>query len=151
MKKFTYLKALNSPFKRFTLKWYWGKIAIGTPYFLPRRWIKNKDKPGYKKAIPRKIGFDIVSLGWKTKWDDFRFEWAPLISFVFFKWQIAITVVAPEEDHYWECWLYYELKTDKTKSPTERIAQCRKEYPQIWTRHNEGKDERIDMYDVVLK
>lgn len=43
-RKFRFLKALNSPFKPFKLKWYIGKVAIGTPYFFPRKWIKNKDK-----------------------------------------------------------------------------------------------------------
>jgi len=39
MKRFEYIKAFNSPFKRPKLKWYFGKIAIGTPYFYPRRWV----------------------------------------------------------------------------------------------------------------
>ena len=82
MKKFTFLRVLFSPFKPFKLNWYCGRIAIGTPYFYPRRWVKGK-------PVPKKIGFDSVRLGWKTKWrdDDYRFEWAPIWSFVFFKWQ----------------------------------------------------------------
>ena len=76
-----------SPFKPFKLKWYCGKIAVGTPYFYPRRWITNPDKPGYQTAVDKKIGFDFVGLGWKTKFESYRFESAPLISFVFFKWQ----------------------------------------------------------------
>ena len=154
-----FLKVLNSPFKPFKFKWYIGKIAIGTPYFYPRKWVKlsekeieekalekynkldqfQKDKVtleqykqyyrGTKKAIPKKIGFDFVGLGWKIKWSstDYRFEWSPLISFVFFKWQIAVIFQAPEKSHYWTSWLYYEYNTDKTKSKAERIKQCREE------------------------
>ena len=30
--------------KSFKLKWYIGKIAIGTPYFFPRKWIDLTEK-----------------------------------------------------------------------------------------------------------
>ena len=133
------------------LKFYFGKVAIGTPYFFPRRTIKDPDKPGYLKFIPKKIGFDIVDLGWKTKWSQYRFEWAPIISFVFFKWQIAITIVAPEQDHYWESWLYYQYDTDKTKSKLERAHQCQKEYNQIWEVSKDGVRTKVDYYDLILK
>ena len=153
MNKFSFLKALFSPFKPFKLQWYVGKIAIGTPYFFPRRWVKDKDKPGYLKAVPRKIGFDFVSLGWKTKYrdDDYRFEWAPLWSFVFFKWQIVVTFAASNPAPYWESWLYYEYSTDKTKSKAERIAQCRKKAPQTWIIHEGNTETKIDYYDEILK
>ena len=133
-KKFMFLKALNSPFKPFKLKWYIGRIAIGTPYFYPRRWIQSKEKKNYLTPIPKKIGFDFVELGWKTKWSntDYRFEYSPLISFVFLKWQIAVIFSAPEPDHYWTSWLYYENNTDKSKSKKERIIQCQNEFPQNW-------------------
>jgi hypothetical protein len=153
MKRFTYLKAFFSPFRRPKLKWYVGPIAVGTPYFYPRRTIKDPDKPGYLKFVPKRIGFDFVDLGWKSKWTatDYRFEWAPLISFVFFKWQIAVTFVAPEQDHYWACWLYYNYNTDKTKSRQERITQCREEFPCKWKVTRNGITKTVDYYDVVLK
>ena len=193
MNKLTFLKVLNSPFKPFKLKWYCGKVSIGTPYFFPRVWIKATPERATKAALERieelkgynernaqyrnpreiksfeeyykeyiryefpvrkKLGFDFVGLGWKTKWedDDYRFEWSPLWSFVFFKWQIAITFVAPDREHYWPSWLYYYYNTDKTKSKAERIAQCRKEFPQIWTSHKPGQEkETIDYYDRILK
>lgn len=150
IKDFDFLRAYNSPFKPLKLKWYCGKVALGTPYFFPRKWVKNPDKPGYLKAIPKKIGFDFVRLGWKTKWDDYRFEWSPMISFVFFKWQIAVTFVAPHAHHYWESWLYYTRETKGTTK--ERIAQCRKEAPQTWTRHeSDGSRVTIDYYNKILK
>jgi len=108
----------------------------------------------YQFAVPKKIGFDFVGLGWKTKWTntDYRFEWAPRLSFVFFGYQIAVIVSIPHADHYWEAWLYYENDTDKTKSKQERIAQCRKDAPQIWKQLvDEGEDIITDYYDLILR
>ena len=103
--------------------------------------------------VDKKIGFDFVELGWKTKWSatDFRFEWAPRLSFVCFGYQFVVTVVAPEQDHYWECWLYYELQTDKTKSAKERIEQCQKDFPCIWTSHKDGVETEINYYKKILR
>ena len=182
-KQFMFLKALTSPFKPFKLKWYIGKIAIGTPYFFPRKWVDLNEKEievkaqkkydkldeefktkvtlehykqQYKdtqKTTPKLIGFDFVGLGWKTKWSstDYRFEHSPLISFVFFKWQIAVIFSAPEPDHYWESWLYYEHNTDKSKSKRKRIEQCQKEFPQNWTQYKNGNKETINYYKLILK
>lgn len=184
---FAYLRVYISPFKAPKLKWYCGKIAIGTPYFFPRKWVKgtpklaieaaikkrrddrhwNKNNPTYQRKekpfrelyedmlkysypVPKKIGFDFVSLGWKTKWDSYRHEWNPRISFVFFKWQIVVLMVPDHDSHYWESWLYYRRET---KGDTEdRIAQCRKKAPQTWTRHHsDGIKETTDYYNLILK
>ena len=151
MKKFTYLKAFCSPFKRPRLKWYFGKVKIGTPYFLPRRWVKNPEKPGYQMPVSKRIGFDFVDLGWKTKYEQFRFEWAPLISFVFFGWQIAVIFKAEEMDHYWECWLAYELDTDHSLSKRERLNLARERHPCIWS-SSSGETKTVTNYwNEVLK
>ena len=151
-----WIKILNSPFKLPSLKLYVGKIAVGVPYFLPRRWVKDKEKPGYLRAVPLKFGFSYCSLGWKTKWSssDFRYEHCPVLSFVFFGYQIALVVGFRDRDSvsaYWEAWLYYELETDKTKSKRERIEQCKNEFPQTWIRYNGDKKEKIDYYQRILK
>ena len=190
MEKFIFLKAFNSPFKRPKLKWYCGKIAIGTPYFYPRKWVKAtpelarkatldyikseerynemnpkyarkiksydeiyKDKLTYNYAIPKKIGFDFVDLGYKTKWSDtdYRYEYGPIFSFVFFGYQIALMIGNKNPDNYWTSWLYYERNTDKTKSKAERIKQCREEFPQKWTVYSGDKKETIDYYNLILK
>ena len=186
IKDLDFLRAYNSPFKAPRLKWYCGKVALGTPYFFPRKWVKatpalaikaavqktrdarqwNKNNPQYLRkeksfrelydeslnrlhAVPKKIGFDFVPLGWKTKFGSYRHEWNPMISFVFFKWQIALRVVPEHDMHYWEAWLYY---TRETKGNTaERIAQCRKEAPQTWTRHSGDEKETTDYYNLILK
>jgi hypothetical protein len=176
-----WIKALWSPFKPFKVKFYAGKLAIGTPYFFPRKWVKytsidaikaavehkaNKNKvqvsdkqlfemyKKYSKAVPLKVGFDWCSLGYKTKWSDtdFRFEWNPVFTFVFFGYQLALTVYSPYHDHYWTSWLYYEYATDKTKSKRERVEQCRKELNQTWTssRHDE-EPVTTDYYTKILK
>jgi len=100
-------------------------------------------------AVPKKIGFDFVPLGWKTKWDSYRHEWNPMISFVFFKWQIAVKFIPEHDMHYWESWLYYTRETKGTTA--ERVAQCRKEAPQTWTRHSGDKKETTDYYNLILK
>ena len=190
-KKFKFLKVYNSPFKPIIPKLYIGKVAVGTPYFLPRNWVKAtperahkavldyiareesynkmnpdyarkirpydevfKEKMGYDYAVDKKVGFDFVGLGWKTKWEwnDYRFEWNPVWSFVFFKWQIAL-IFAPKEDenHYWECWLAYSRDTDKTKSTKERIEQAKKDFPCIWSSYKDGVKTTICYWDKVLK
>lgn len=182
-KQFIFLKALNSPFKPFKLKWYIGKVAIGTPYFYPRKWVNLTNKEieekaqkkynelseelkekvtiehykqqykGTQKSVPKLIGFDFVALGWKTKWTDtdYRFEWAPLISFVFFKWQVAVIFSAPEQSHYWESWLYYEYNTDKSKSQKERIKQCQQDFKQNWIGWKDGVETKTNYYQFILK
>jgi hypothetical protein len=176
-----WVKALWSPFKPFKIGFYAGKLAIGTPYFFPRKWVKytdadaikasvehkaNKNKvqvsdeqlfemyKKYSKAVPLKVGFDWCSLGYKTKWSDtdFRFEWNPVFTFVFFGYQLALTVYSPYHDHYWTSWLYYEYATDKTKSKRERIEQCRKELNQTWTSHRHDEEPvTTDYYTKILK
>ncbi len=97
MKNTPYWKAMCSPFKRLTLKWYVGKTAVGVPYFFPRKLVNvseaeaiqladeqcaKYDDKGIKydyaeelqkarrtkRFVPRRFGFDSVGLGWKTKW-----------------------------------------------------------------------------------
>lgn len=154
MNKFKFLKALISPFKPFKFVWYFGVVKMGTPYFFPRRWVKDKDKPGWTKSIPKKIGFDFVGLGWKTKWEhnDYRFEWSPIWSFVFFKYQIALMFIPPVQHHYWTAWLYYENDTDHKLSKKERIKKCQEEFGLTYTVHNIGQDEKIvNYYNEILK
>jgi len=108
----------------------------------------------YTFPIPLKVGFSYCGLGYKTKWTstDFRYEWGPVLSFVFFGYQIALMVGQKNVSHYWESWLYYEYATDKTKSKRERIEQCRKEAPQTWTSHKHDEEPvTTDYYTKILK
>ena len=175
-----------SPFRFFLPRFYIGKVAVGVPYFYPRRWVKatrerahkavleyikreedyNEMNPNHARkirpykevfeekmrclyAVQKHIGFDIVGLGWKTKWSDtdYRHEWNPVWSFVFFGLQVALIFRPPEDSHYWECYLAYTRNTDKKLPVKERIKQARKLFPCIWT----GKDGSTDYWELILK
>jgi hypothetical protein len=153
MEKLRFLRVYFSPFKAFWPSLYIGKIAVGTPYFYPRRWVKNPKKTGYLMAVPRRVGFDFVSLGYKTKWDelDYRFEWNPIWSFVFFGLQVALIFRPRDEDHYWTCWLIYDYHTDKSKSRVERILEAREKFPCIWTRYSGDDEQTVCYWDFILK
>jgi hypothetical protein len=115
-----------------------------------------KEKMRYQYPVLLKVGFSYCGLGYKTKWTatDYRYEWGPKFSFVFFGYQIAMMIGFKDAmcvNHYWECWLYYEYQTDKTKSREERVAQCRKEFPQKWTSYQGDSKETIDYYELILK
>ena len=185
-----YLGVLNSPFVGLELKWYFGEIKHGTPYFFPRKWVKCNFEDGLKawdklgehsqkaylrsqtqqkwikdyiknhtKPIPIKyFGFDYTTLGWKTRWDDYRFEWSPSISIIIFGKQLFITIIpkmgkTPEDtrimvDFYWEAYLTYKYRTDKTKSKHERLEQTMKEYSCTWGNKEMGY---MDYYPLILK
>ena len=193
MNKFEFLKIYNSPFLPPKVKFYFGPIAIGTPYFLPRNWVKatperamqaahdelvmrhkfnntNRnssfkykivpieelyvERLRYRYPVPKKIGFDFVDLGWMTKWHetDYRYEWNPKWSFVFWKWQVALIFRAPDDVYdyyYWESWLYYHYSTDKNKSQRERIEQVKEEF----LNHDQSniRDEIANNLTKILK
>ena len=149
MNRFEWLKVYFSPFKVIKPKLYFGKVTYGTPYFLPRTYNKETEKWERKK-----IGFDFVSLGWKTKWEDtdVRYEWSPLWSFVFFGWQIAIIFVPIESNHYWECWLIYYLHTEKKLPVKERLKKAKEIFPCKWRRYDGINEKKTICYwDYILK
>lgn len=152
MNKFTWMKVFNSPFIRPKISFYLGELRFGVPYFYPRVWKEKPDKDG-NYAVPKKIGFDFIGLGWKTKWeaDDYRHEWSPIWSFVFFKWQFCIFFDVPHQSNYWTSWLYYELNTNHKLSQKERIELTKTEFPQNWIRYSNGEEEKIDYYPLILK
>jgi hypothetical protein len=112
-----------------------------------------QEKMKHSFAVPLKVGFSMCGLGWKTKWDeyDFRHEWNPIISFVFFGYQIAVTFYHPHHSHYWESWLCYEYRSDKKKSKRKRVNFCRRKSPQTWS-SGSGEDKvTTDYWDLILK
>jgi len=183
--KYSFLKVLNSPFRGLKLTWYFGKITQGTPYFLPRRLAKmtkekaiefaNKDlnhkyfpskksfdelvasHMKYKIFVPIKyFGFHFTSLGWKTKWNDYRFEWNPCISIVLFGKQLFIGIVPnidPNSMHdcYWEMWLNYEYKTDKSLSKLDRLKELISKYSCTWVHYKDDKKVSVNHYKYILK
>ena len=178
MKKLEWMKVFFSPFKRPKIKFYIGRIKYGVPYFYPRKWIKYKGKAledeatrlweinsqkntieYYKKqltgmlhAVPNNIGFDFIPLGWKTKWDEVRFEYNPIWSFVIFGLQICIIFEPDNPDQYWESFLNYELNTDHNKNPIIRLFYCKQHYPQIWSVWKPNSEKQlVDYYPLIVK
>ena len=186
-----YLGVLNSPFVGLELKWYFGEIKHGTPYFLPRKWVKcnfedatkawhklgdysklaysrkvggtnkwfNDYIKNHTKPIPIKyFGFDYTSLGWKPKWNEYRFEWSPSISLVIFGKQLFIAILPKmgknpgdttrRADIYWEAYLTYKYRTDKSKSKQERLKQTMKLYSCTWGNEEMGY---TNYYPLILK
>ena len=153
--KLSFMGVLNSPFKGLKLKWYFGKIQHGTPYFLPRKWVKTKK--GFRSPIEVKyLWFDFITLGWKTKWNEYRFEWSPMISIVLFSKQVCIWFIPNINldeyrialDCYWEAWLNYKYKTDKSKSVEKRLEELQKEYSCSWGNEEKGY---TNYYPIILK
>ena len=150
--KFEWLKVYFSPFKFFLPKLFFGKTKIGVPYFLPRNMKLNKETRYYEFS-EKKVGFSFCGLGWKTKWTntDFRFEYNPVWSFVFFGYQIALVFNAPEPYHYWTCWLYYNRNTDKNKTTKERLVQAKEGFPCKWRNYSNGEAKLICYWDIIIK
>ena len=175
---FEWMRVYFSPFKFFLPKLYIGKTKIGTPVFLPRKWVNlsqddvnNKaldyyNNPKYisktledwksnfknsQKSIPKKIGFDFVGLRWKTKFNSFRHEYNPVWSFVAFGYQIALIFIPENDCHYWESYLFYHYATDKNKMVRERLNDARKEFPNTWTSHSVEGKITTNYWDVVIK
>lgn len=187
-KDLSWMKVYFSPFKFFLPKLYIGKIAIPTPWFYPRTWVKatperahkatkqyidreesyNKMNPNYAReiksydeifqekmkflySVDKKVGVDFVSLGWKTKWDDYRFEWNPIWSVVFFGYQIAL-IFQPEHDmHYWEMFLCYSKETNKRDSIKNRIKRAKELEPCVWTSTTNNIETKTCYWDLILK
>ena len=50
MRTTPYWKAMFSPFRRLTLKVYAGKLAVGMPYFYPRKLVPLSETEVYEYA-----------------------------------------------------------------------------------------------------
>ncbi len=174
-----FLRVLNSPFKPFQLKFYCGKTKLGTPLFHPRTWRKftteetleaahaavndpRKIKKTFNewithyenhlKAVPKKIGYDLVGLRWKMKYDMFRHETCPIWSFVFYGYQIAVMVKVEHPTQYWESFLAYRFDTDRSLSRAERVKECIKKYPCVWTSYSSGYPPvKTNYWPLILK
>ena len=149
-KDLSWMKVYFSPFKFFLPKLYIGKTKIGVPLFLPRNMKLNKETRYYEFS-EKKVGFSFCGMGWKTKYDSFRWEYNPVWSFVAFGYQIAL-IFRPENDcHYWECWIAYEYDTDKSKSQKERLKEAKEKHPCTWTSYYNGEKTTTDYWKVVVK
>lgn len=149
--KLQWLKIYRSPFKRPKVAFYFGKIKQGTPYFLPRKWVNNKEKEGYLKPVPVKwLWIDIVGLGWKDKFNSPRHEWNPMISIVFLGLQFTATFYL-EDSRCWESYLAYEHYTPETFNKYEKLMTIVEEHPNIWVSYEMGVKTKTDYLKASLK
>ncbi len=149
----------DSPFISPKKKIYLGKKYIGTPYSYPRYWDK-KGECHYKK-----IALDFTSLGWKPKYDMYRFEWCPGWTIIFFDWQLYINnsiynTFSPfgsiEDDCLWEGFLTWKYDTPVKLSHEDRFIELIKKWGCTWGNSDKGyidymykilKPEYIDIYN----
>jgi len=131
----TYWK-VRKYFKAPKIKLYIGKWVMGIPIFEQKSWISLWCR-------------DVI---WKDKYDSPRYEFAPQINLIFFKWQIFISLHAPSkgsldeslvnDDEYWEqiLWTAYY-----TKSKT--LKEAKETYP--WTDYDTNQSSWVDKWDKL--
>lgn len=149
---FEFLGIINSPFKFPKIMFYFGDIKVGVPYFYPRKWVKSKTKPGYLEPVSKKFGFNWCTLGWKTKWDEYRYEYPAILSFVAFNKQAVICIKGIDGKYdlsYWEAWLYYKYRTNGTK--VERLKETIKNYSCTWSHNEDGIIVYENHYPLILR
>ena len=151
MRNTPYWKAMFSPFRRLTLKVYAGKLAIGMPYFYPRKLVpvseteaweladKDADRlaaAGVKydyanllqyarrqrKFVPRRFGFDYIGLGYKTKWTDTDYR---------FEWSPRLSFV---------CFGYQIALTVLPNTPKHAALSSLDYYWEAWLYYNYNTD-----------
>lgn len=152
LEELSFLKIYNSPFQKPKINVYWGDIAVGVPYFLPRKLVKTER--GFISKPIKYFGFNWCGLGWKTKWstEDIRFEWSPVFSLVILGKQLAIIFTHKHPDHYWTAWIYYDKHTKKSLSQEERLKDCIESFPLVYSVWKKGEPEqKINYYTKILK
>lgn len=153
-----YFKILNSPFVRPKFMVYIGRIKHGHPYFLPRRWVMTSK--GFRSPKPINwLGFDYNGLGWKTKFESYRFEYVPSFSIVFLGIQFYIAYkynptnsnepIAGES--YWEGVINYLYNTEESKNIEGRTDELFNNYSCSWRSFKNGGYVTIDYYPLILK
>lgn len=146
--KYFFLLVMNSPFKPLKLHWYYGDIIAA-----PHRWVNSKN--GRVLTASKYLGWHFYTLCWKTKWDEYRFEYSPRLSIILFNKQIIITftpglsVVAL--DCYWEAYLYYRYRTDSKLSKEERLLKVMEIYSCKWKTLSNGEETLNDYYNDILR
>lgn len=94
-----------------------------------KKWHLSWIQPVYQ--LPIWLAFHITNLDlvWKTKYDDYRFEFPPQFSIVIFGWSFNWWLLAPKNDfgeyspdHYWESILWY-IDTNDIIKTDEKIGK----------------------------
>ncbi len=126
----TVLDEVKGIFVKPKKRYYLGSSDSGYMYRRPRKFnptilsvSKNKlkydqnyfDVFGYRIKFGYPIWLTKRDLGWKDKFNSPRYEFSPLFSIFFFKWQFSIVWDAPDGDNdkYYEMILHYLYYSDK--------------------------------------
>lgn len=128
-----------------------GKLKAGD--YVWSRNIRKKLKKWHLSWIPPIVNLPIwmrfhivnLDLGWKTKWDDVRYEFPPQFSIIAFGFSLTFTLHSPIQnefacdDHYWEAILNH-IYMNKAGDLERTILLSG-----IWSKYNK-KDEEIKFF-----
>ena len=99
------------------LKWYFGtwKKEPNLPVWRMGPQIRWSNKKSWQLPIWLSFYLFDSDIYWKTKWDEYRYEYPAHITLVFFGLAISVTALPPKvnneltlEEDYWETILTYE-------------------------------------------
>lgn len=118
-----------------------------------KNWHLSWIKPQYQ--LPIWLSFHIFNhdVGWKTKWDDTRYEWPPQFTIVFFGFAFSMWLSAPEcegkhfnDDGYWEGIIDYGYY--KNKENFDPVRFIKGQGFMHWTEYSSiEEDARSNIYD----
>ena len=118
-----------------------------------KKWHLSWIKPRYQ--LPIWLSFHIFNhdVGWKTKWDETRYEWPPQFTIVFFGLAFSIWLSAPEtavknlsQDGYWEGVIDYGFYKDEENFDPVRFIKG--QGFMHWTEYTPiEQDARSNIYD----
>lgn len=135
----------------------------GPVIYLNRSYTKKIQLPIWLRFD--KFSFDV---GWKTKYDEYRYEWPPQFTLVFFGRSISFWLRSPRTPHsdhwyddaYWESILYY---TDPNYGKRSVASTAKIMNYSYWTEYSDEeqkrrneirekyKDDRSGMYEKLAE
>ena len=116
-------------------KWSWARMEScewNEVYKKEHPLFTRFFKPAYNLPLWLTFRLDSFSLGWKTKYDDYRFEYNPSWSITAFGWSFGVYFYPPRakkseelsevDDDYWEAvlWTAYDVLWDRKTRKTNQ-------------------------------
>ena len=95
-----------------------------------KKWHLSWIKPRYE--LPIWLSFHVFNhdVGWKTKWDETRYEWPPQFTIIFFGFAFSVWLTGPKceeeyfnDDKYWEGVIDYGYYKNKENFDPERFIK----------------------------
>lgn len=109
-----------------------------------KNWIIKSFNNYYWLSIGLPFAIKKVSLGWKWKYDDIRYEWSPSFQIYFFYWQFCIFWESPDISV--SSCTYYEMYLNYKKKYHENIEEAKKNWGWI-----DGKTRLSTWRDNLIK